>query len=98
MSRSIGFWLTSTNDVKLSFETKNYKRKYIEMDVYAYQMSQTITYTINDVEVGSYHIKCYYEFALSKNDPKLTLLFERFARYCESAAEFKEAMITGEGI
>ena len=63
--------------------------KYIEMDVYAYLMSGTITYTIGGEAGGSYHIRSYYEFAKTQNDIKLVTLVERFARYCESAENYR---------
>jgi len=66
---------------------------YLEMDVYAYAMAQTITYTLGGDEAGSYHINSYYTFVTTdeeyKNDTALVNLVARFARYCESAAEYR---------
>ena len=70
---------------------------YLEMDVYAYAMGETITYTINGVESGSYHINCYYTFvttdAAYKDNAELINLVARFAKYCESAAAYRNSVI-----
>ena len=62
---------------------------YVEISVYAYLMGKTVTYTVNGVESGSYHIRSYYEFAKTQDDAKLVTLVERFARYCESAENYR---------
>ena len=63
------------------------------MDVYAYAMGETISYTVNGVESGSYHINCYYTFVTTdaehKDDAELINLVARFAKYCESAAAYR---------
>ena len=64
--------------------------KYIEMDVYAYLMSGTITYTVNGEAGGSYHIRSYYEYSKTLSDAKLVTLVERFASYCESAKAYRD--------
>ena len=64
--------------------------KYIEMDVYAYLMSGTITYTVNGEAGGSYHVRSYYEYAKTLGDAKLVTLVERFASYCESAKAYRD--------
>ena len=73
------------------------KGTYLEMDVYAYAMGKTITYTIDGEEAGSYHINSYYTFVTTdeeyKNNTKLINLVERFARYCESAAEYRDSVV-----
>jgi hypothetical protein len=62
---------------------------YVEISVYAYLMGKTVTYTLDGVTAGSYHIRSYYEFAKTQNDIKLVTLVERFARYCESAENYR---------
>ena len=64
-------------------------KTYVEMDVYAYAMCDTVTYCIDGVESGSYHINSYYEYAKTLNDSELVNLVERFAKYCESAKAYK---------
>lgn len=70
---------------------------YIEMDVYAYAMGETITYTIDGVESGSYHINCYYTFVTTdeeyKDNAELINLVARFAKYCESAAAYRNSVL-----
>ena len=67
---------------------------YIDMDVYAYAMCKTITYNIDGVESGSYHINSYYTFVTTdeeyKDNSELINLVARFAKYCESAAAYRE--------
>lgn len=71
---------------------------YLEMDVYAYAMCETITYKINGAESGSYHINSYYKFITNdeeyKNDAELINLVERFAKYCESAASYRNYVLS----
>lgn len=68
--------------------------KYLEMDVYAYEMCETITYKIDGIEKGSYNISAYYAWSKGKNNEKLVTLVERFMRYAESAKAYKNSMIT----
>jgi len=67
---------------------------YIDTDIYAYAMAETITYTIDGVESGSYHINSYYTFVTTdeehRDDAELINLVLRFAKYCESAAEYRK--------
>jgi len=70
---------------------------YIDMDVYAYAMAETITYTIDGVESGSYHMNSYYTFvttdAAYKDNAELINLVARFAKYCESAAAYRDSVL-----
>ena len=70
---------------------------YVEMDVYAYAMCETITYTINGEEEGSYHINSYYTFVTTdeeyKNNAELINLVARFAKYCESSAAYRDSVV-----
>ena len=71
---------------------------YFEMDVYAYAMCETITYTVNGVESGSYHINSYYTFVTTdaehKDNAALINLVARFARYCESAKAYRNYVLS----
>lgn len=66
---------------------------YVEISAYAYLMGKTIEYSIGGTPAGSYHIRSYYEFAKTQNDAKLTSLVERFAKYCESAEDYRLSVI-----
>ena len=63
--------------------------KYIYLEVYAYVLSKTITYSIDGEYAGSFDMKCYYEYAKTLGNDNLTALVERFARYCESAEAYR---------
>ena len=71
---------------------------YIDMDVYAYAMAETITYTIDGVTAGSYNINSYYTFVTTdeayKDNAELINLVARFAKYCESAAEYRKSVLS----
>ena len=66
---------------------------YIEISVYAYLMGKTIEYRIDGASVGSYHLNSYYEFSKTLGNDKLVSLVERFAKYCESADDYRRAVI-----
>ena len=63
--------------------------KYIYIEVYAYVLSKTITYSIDGEQAGSFDMKCYYEYVKTLGNDNLTALVERFARYCESAESYR---------
>jgi len=65
---------------------------YLEVVLYAYEMAGTVEYTVGSVS-DSCHIRCYYEWAKSENNDNLVKLVERFAKYCESAADYRRAVI-----
>lgn len=67
-------------------------RTYILIDVYAYAMCETVTYTINGVEAGSYHIAAYHAWAQTQSNEKLVSLVERFWKYCQSARDYRNAV------
>ncbi len=82
------------NGVGLKTESgENENGKYIDIDVYAYRMCETITYKIGGTESGSFHIKAYYEWAKTQNNDALVCIVERFAKYCESAKAYKESAV-----
>ena len=61
----------------------------IDISVYAYRMCDTITYYVNGVETGTYHINSYYAFA--QNDANLKAIVEAFWSYCQAARAYKLA-------
>ena len=63
---------------------------YIDLDVYAYALCETVTYTVDGVEKGSYHINAYYEWSKTQSYEGLENLVARFAKYCESAAAYRD--------
>ncbi|MBR2650242.1 MAG: Ig-like domain-containing protein [Clostridia bacterium] len=69
--------------------------RYVEVILYAYQLADTVSYTVGGV-TDSYSIRCYYEWAKTKSNDALVLLVERFAKYCESAAVYRDAVIDGK--
>lgn len=69
-------------------------RTYISINVYAYAMTETLTWGVADTgEYGEYNLKAYYEFALSSEDQKLVDLVERLWKYCESALEYRNSVL-----
>ncbi len=67
-------------------ETENY----IETDVFAYALIETVTYTVGGEVGGSYGVGNYYYYAKNVlKDAKLTLLVERFIKYLESARVYR---------
>ena len=63
---------------------------YLEIVLFAYEMAETIEYSVNG-ESDSYNLKCYYEWTKTQNNDNLVTLVERFAKYCESASEYKKS-------
>ena len=61
---------------------------YIDLDTYAYVIAQTVTYTVNGTEYGSFHINAYLEWTKTQSDGQLLNLVMRFAAYCESAKAY----------
>ena len=66
--------------------------RYLELDLYAYSMCETITYTVNG-KTDSYHINSYYAFAKESGNEALITLVERLAKYCESAKAYHDYVI-----
>ena len=67
--------------------------KYIDMDVYAYALCETVTYTVDGTEAGSFHINAYYEWSKTQNNDNLTNLVARFWKYCQSARDYKNSIV-----
>ena len=70
---------------------------YVDIDVYAYALAETVSYTVNGAEGGSYHVRNYYEYvsgtgANSYNGTdkaELTALAASFWKYLQSARAYK---------
>ena len=85
-------------DVALNTEFgENEKGKYFDIDVYAYRICDTITYKINGIEAGSYHIRSYYEWAKTQGNDALVKLVSRFAKYAESAKAYRAEVLSALG-
>ena len=83
------------NGVKVKTEVSA-DGKYVDIDAYAYALCETVTYTIDGVEMGSYHINAYYEWSKGQSKENLENLVARFAKYCESAAAYKNYAESGK--
>ena len=74
---------------------------YVDIDVYAYALSKTVTYTVNGKDGGSYHVRSYYEYvsgtgANSYNGTdkaELTSLVASFWNYLQSAEDYRQAVL-----
>ena len=72
---------------------------YIEIDVYAYELCETVTYTVDGEAVGSYHINAYYDSVKNvyegADKDKLISVTERFWKYLQSARAYRLSVISG---
>ena len=66
---------------------------YIDIDVYAYALCETVTYTIDGVESGSFHINTYYEWSKTQNNENLVNLVARFWKYLQSARAYRDSVV-----
>lgn len=66
---------------------------YVETDAFAYQLTQTVTYTYGGEYAGKYHISNYLAYANELEDEKLITLTERFWKYLQSARAYREERI-----
>ena len=74
--------------------------KYIDIDVYAYALCETVTYTIDGVESGSFHINAYYTYVSGSSytgadKAELVTLTECFWRYLQSARDYRNSVVKG---
>ena len=74
--------------------------KYIDIDVYAYALCETVTYTIDGAESGSFHINAYYTYVsgdsyTGADKAELVTLTECFWRYLQSAREYRNSVTEG---
>ena len=67
--------------------------KYIDIDVYAYALCETVTYTVDGAEGGSFHINAYYEWSKTQNNENLTSLVARFWKYLQSARAYRDSVV-----
>ena len=67
--------------------------KYVDIDVYAYALCETVTYTIDGVESGSFHIKAYYEWSKTQSNENLVNLTARFWKYLQSARAYRDSVV-----
>ena len=67
---------------------------YIDLDTYAYAVCETVTYTVDGAEGGSFHINAYYEWSKTQNNAELENLVARFMKYSESARAYKDSVVT----
>ena len=68
---------------------------YIDIDVYAYALCETVTYTIDGVDSGSFHIGAYYEWSKTQNNENLENLVARFWKYLQSARAYRDSVVEG---
>ena len=74
---------------------------YVDIDVYAYALSKTVSYTVNGKDGGSYHVRSYYEYvsgtgANSYNGTDkadLTALVASFWNYLQSAEDYRASVV-----
>ena len=71
---------------------------YVDIDVYAYLLCETVTYTIDGEAGGSYHINAYYTYVsgngYTANDKaELVALTECFWKYLQSAREYRTSVL-----
>jgi hypothetical protein len=74
--------------------------KYIDIDVYAYALCETVTYTVDGVESGSFHINAYYTYVSGSSytgadKAELVTLTECFWRYLQSARDYRNSVVNG---
>lgn len=73
-------------------------RVYIRVSVYAYAMTETVSYTISGTDIsGAFNLKAYYDFALSEGDEDLINLVERLWKYSESAEDYRNEVLNKGG-
>ena len=66
--------------------------RYLEVDIYAYAMCDTVYYRTVGGASGNYHIASYHAFAEKQNDPALLSLVERLWKYAQSARDYRNAV------
>jgi hypothetical protein len=74
---------------------------YIDIDVYAYALCETVTYTLDGESAGSYHINSYYAYVsgtaegsyVGDDKAALTDLTLAFWRYLQSARAYRNYVI-----
>ena len=72
--------------------------KYVDIDVYAYALCESVTYTIDGEVAGSFHINAYYTYVSGSSytgadKAELVKLTEAFWRYLQSARDFRNSVV-----
>ena len=73
---------------------------YVDIDVYAYALCETVTYTIGGAESGSFHINAYCSYVSGSSytgadKAELVKLTECFWTYLQSARAYRNSVIGG---
>lgn len=76
----------------------NAKGAYVDIDVYAYALCETVTVKKGELTLGSFHIRAYYTYVSGEGytgDDKAALisLTERFWKYCQSARAYRDSVL-----
>lgn len=76
----------------------NSKGVYVDIDVYAYALCETVTAKKGDTDLGSFHVNAYYTYVCGESytgDDKAALisLTERFWKYCQSARAYRDSVL-----
>ncbi|MBQ9070603.1 MAG: hypothetical protein IJY23_04570 [Clostridia bacterium] len=90
-------------DYKFYIGTKEVKTQvaddgtYVDIDVYAYELCETVTYTVGE-ESGSFHINAYYSYVSSAeyteaDKAELVELTECFWNYLQSARAYRSSVV-----
>ena len=66
---------------------------YIDIDVYAYALCETVICKINGEEQGSFHINAYYEWTKGQNNDGLVNITASFWRYLQSARAYRDSVL-----
>ena len=105
---SMRFYLADGRDAseyKFYIDTKEVKTKvsddgtYVDIDVYAYALCETVTYTVGE-ESGSFHINAYYSYVsgaeyTEADKTELISLTECFWNYLQSARAYRSSVTEG---
>ncbi len=73
---------------------------YVDIDVYAYALCETVSVKVGGVDAGSFHINSYYTYVsgdkyTAENKAELVALTECFWKYLQSARAYRESVIEG---
>ena len=73
---------------------------YVDIDVYAYALCETVTYTVDGETGGSFHINAYYTYVsgdkyTAADKAELVALTESFWRYLQSARAYRDSVVNG---
>ncbi|MBQ3017307.1 MAG: DUF4886 domain-containing protein [Clostridia bacterium] len=76
----------------------NSKGAYVDIDVYAYALCETVTAKKGDTDLGSFHVNAYYTYVCGESytgadKAALVALTERFWKYCQSARAYRDSVL-----